>query len=253
MKVYSFLIGRRARDSSYFFLHTDCGKEITMSYYFWAVRHGREITLIDTGFCKSHLENRKAKVMNFTSTDELLNRAGVKPSEVNTLILTHLHWDHSAAIDLFDKAKIICQKDDFEFFTNKAIRQLKPLTEFADKEAIMSLKRLYRKGRLVLMDGGFNYSRNITVFKTPGHTPGSQSIKIAGRKKNVIICGDAVPFKKNQNMGIPSGIYIDLIGLTTSMKKLQSMMREGDVLIPGHDPDEIAGMKYCQGVGELHV
>ena len=60
------------------------------------------------------------KVTDFVRPDEAVARAGVKPEEVTDLILTHAHWDHADGADLFPKAQIWIQKEEYRYYTGEA-------------------------------------------------------------------------------------------------------------------------------------
>ncbi len=56
--------------------------------------------LIDTSSKENKLELK-----------ENIERIGIKPEEINFIILTHSHWDHTGNLDLFKKSKIIDTKN----------------------------------------------------------------------------------------------------------------------------------------------
>ena len=52
--------------------------------------------------------------------DSLLQRINVYPSDITDIIMTHPHYDHIGGINLFPKAKVWMQKDDFDYFVGEA-------------------------------------------------------------------------------------------------------------------------------------
>lgn len=44
-----------------------------------------------------------------------LAKAGVKPEEINIVILTHLHWDHVGNVTKFPKAEFIVSQEELRF------------------------------------------------------------------------------------------------------------------------------------------
>jgi len=95
--------------------------------------------------------------------DMQLQRLNISPGKINSIILTHLHFDHTDGIKHFPNAKIIVNKDEWE----------KP---FGD------LPKLYPpwfKPELVELDEQFDVfkkakyltkSKDIILVETPGHT-----------------------------------------------------------------------------------
>ena len=61
-KVYAFNVGARLRDTSYFFLFTDPGKEILVSYYFWGFQSPDDFILVDTGFTSQSMRKANADI-----------------------------------------------------------------------------------------------------------------------------------------------------------------------------------------------
>jgi len=100
--------------------------------------------MIDT----SSSENREKLL------DSLLD-LGVPPEEIETIILTHNHWDHTGNIELFKNAKIYGSEEDFP----------------EDYENVSNLKM-----------------KKFQIIKVPGHTKGSICILY----ENVLFSGDTL-------------------------------------------------------------
>ena len=90
---------------------------------------------------------------------------------------------------------------------------------------------------------------SVTIFATPGHTPGHQSLLVKLPKTGaLVLTGDAVHFKSNwDNRGVPSGN-------TDKDKTLASMQRIADVLAKekaqlwiNHDKAQRDSLKLAPG------
>lgn len=224
-----------------------------MSYFFWGIENDNDVIIIDTGFCEHHIRNRNIEVSDFYPSEALLGSAAINPEEVKTLIITHLHWDHCSAIGLFKNARIICQRDDFEFFNNPLVREIDPIAEFVDYNAIDIIAELKKKNQITLVDGDCKINQSIELIKLPGHTPGSQGVRVRGKKKSIFICGDSVPFYKNFENGIASGIYVNLVDFMFSLGKLKRVVEKGDIVVPGHDPTVLEYFVAKGGVATLEI
>ena len=44
-----------------------------------------------------------------------LAKAGVKPEEIDIVVLTHLHWDHVGDVDKFPNAEFIVSQEELRF------------------------------------------------------------------------------------------------------------------------------------------
>lgn len=146
--------------------------------------------LVDTGISeKTGIVDGKAwgglpAVGGRSYLEKALADAKVKPEDIETVIYTHLHNDHAANCDLFTNANFITQKSEWETL-------LDPLP-------VMKVRKDYDPGLvaelsqvdLLKVDGDFELTDGIKIIKTPGHTPGSQSVCVRTKKGAVVIVGD---------------------------------------------------------------
>jgi len=89
-------------------------------YAFWLIRGGGRNILFDSGF---HRERwfKEWTIVNYLRLDEAVKLAGVKPEEVTDVVISHAHWDHMGGIDLFPKATVWIQKEEFRYYTGDAL------------------------------------------------------------------------------------------------------------------------------------
>src|SRR5437868_9979572 len=90
----------------------DESRKMDIAMMVWLIRGGGRNILVDTGFYRPQFF-RNWKVNNFIRPDEAVAKAGVKPDEITDVILTHAHWDHADGTDLFPKAQVWIQKDEY--------------------------------------------------------------------------------------------------------------------------------------------
>jgi glyoxylase-like metal-dependent hydrolase (beta-lactamase superfamily II) len=127
---------------------------------------------------------------------EKLQAEGVRPEDVDTVIPTHLHWDHIGwnVVEeggrrrlTFPRARYLVHRADWEAFQRPEARTWFPLP-YVD-ELITPLETL---GGLELIDGDRNVTAEVTILHTPGHTPGSVSILIVSAGQRAIVWGDVI-------------------------------------------------------------
>lgn len=119
--------------------------------------------LFDTGYNASDPAKHERFVtitggQNAHSSDEILATVGVKPEEIDTVFLSHMHWDHAGATEFYPNATFYIQKDEFEAWNNLMQRP-----QFAWEcwlttamEDIEKLNKLKEEDRLVLLDGEYD-------------------------------------------------------------------------------------------------
>lgn len=116
--------------------------------------------------------------------DKALQDCSVSPEEIDTVIYTHLHNDHTGFSHIFRNARIIVQKKEWELILNPLPCML--VRKDFDFEAIPELKQ----GNLALIDGDLDIADGVRVFTTPGHTSGHQAVAVHTRKGIVALVGD---------------------------------------------------------------
>ena len=106
-EVYAIKYAEAIRNSRDVFLFPDPHDgPLPMDYFIWLIRgHGRLI-LVDTGFDHQRAEARGRALLRLPV--EGLAGLGVAPEDVETVILTHLHYDHAGCIDAFPNAILAC-------------------------------------------------------------------------------------------------------------------------------------------------
>ncbi|MEL6376706.1 MAG: MBL fold metallo-hydrolase, partial [Pseudomonadota bacterium] len=94
--------GRTRADSFIFDDNHDAPHAI--DYYMWVLRREGETILVDTGYDAEEgaLRNRPIRL----DPREALAPLGITPEAVDTLICTHLHYDHAGGLHLFPNATI---------------------------------------------------------------------------------------------------------------------------------------------------
>jgi len=130
-----------------------------------------------------------------------LKAKGLSPSDIDTVILTHLHGDHTSNNDLFSNAQLLAHVDELP------PRNIEPIIE--DQE----------------LCGG------VHLIHTPGHTRGSMSVRIEA-ERTYVAAGDALPTRDNFLKWVPPGLnyYPEL-----ALRSMRRIVEMADVVIPGHD------------------
>ncbi len=130
-----------------------------------------------------------------------LDQEGLSADDIDIVINTHLHNDHTGNNLLFRKAVFIAHEKE------------NPGPNY------------------FVIDGDHDVDNNIKIFETPGHTHGSVSVAI--RAENVyVITGDALPTEDNYLKWVPPGINI---GSKTAIESMKKIVDIADIVIPGHD------------------
>jgi len=94
-------------------------KRVDIAMVFWLIRGGGRNILFDCGFHRPSWIAR-FRVTDFLSPAEAVREAGLEPSLITDIIVSHAHWDHMGGLDLFPNATIWIQKAEYEYYTGEA-------------------------------------------------------------------------------------------------------------------------------------
>ncbi|HKM67027.1 MAG TPA: N-acyl homoserine lactonase family protein [Candidatus Acidoferrum sp.] len=211
------------------------GEKIDTIFAIWLIRGGGRNILFDSGF---HRERwfKEWPIKNYLRPDEAVKLAGVQPEEVTDIVISHAHWDHIGGIDLFPKATVWIQKEEFRYYTGEAW-QPGGDNGGIDPEDVQALVRLNTEGRVRLVDGD-----NVEIF--PGiraytgghHTYASQYLLVEGSPRFVLASDNAYLYR-NLETHMASATFTDADHAANikNQEKMVQLAGSVDRVIPGHD------------------
>ena len=212
----------------------DSTRRMDLSFMVWLLRgsDGRDV-LVDAGFYQPR-EVAQWRVADFVLPSRAVARAGVAPEEVSDLILTHAHFDHDGGMDLFPRARIWIQREEYDSATAGPGRRGEAgMTQAAAAELV----RFRQQGRVQLIDGESEILPGIRVFPRGGHTWGSQYLAVATRAGTVVIASDNVATYENLARHRPNPLAVDTIANLRAQEQMLKLAARPELVVPGHDPD----------------
>ena len=114
-----------------------------------------------------------------------LAEEGLKPEDIDTVIYTHLHYDHVGNADLFPDAVTYVQKAEYDNMLSPYPFPKARMDYFPDTP-----ERLSKVKRLLLVDGDLKLANGLELYLTPGHSRGGQTIVVPTEKGRYVITGD---------------------------------------------------------------
>jgi glyoxylase-like metal-dependent hydrolase (beta-lactamase superfamily II) len=211
---------------------------VEMAYYFWILRRGAETVVVDTGFDPGVGARRGRTCL--CPPIEALATLEVDPTEVSTLVVTHLHYDHVGNLDAFPEAELVLPRRELDFWTGPFAARRQFATH-VEPDEIARLEEARRAGRVRLTDGTEQILDGITAIVVGGHSPGQQLTVVAGGAGDVVLTSDAVHFYEELELDRPFGVVADLeamYGAYDLVKRLGA--GPGATVVPGHDPEVMA-------------
>jgi glyoxylase-like metal-dependent hydrolase (beta-lactamase superfamily II) len=127
---------------------------------------------------------------------ENLHAAGFSAASIDTVLLTHIHPDHSNGLltasgdAIFPRAEVMLHEDELAFWSDPALDDAAPA---AAKPYLGSARALFAayRGQLRPLRGG-EVVAGITVLPLPGHTPGHSGYRVDSAGESLVIWGDTV-------------------------------------------------------------
>jgi glyoxylase-like metal-dependent hydrolase (beta-lactamase superfamily II) len=206
--------------------YMDANGAVVLNFGCFLLRDGATTVLVDTGW---------GPEMQGKLPGELA-AAGVATSEVNQVIFTHLHGDHTGwNIDrasgkpLFANAKYLVPGADWAHYS----KQTPPPDSFT-----RDVVPLQAAGSMELFDGEKTLSPSLTAVPTPGHTPGHTSIAISSGGAKGFILGDVVlsPIDTEEPAFKNSFDWDHEIARATRLRILERLTGDGSLVGGSHLP-----------------
>lgn len=175
-----------------------------------------------------------------TRLEEGIRAAGFEVSDVDLVVLTHLHFDHAGGATRlrddgrigpsFPDARYVVQRQELEFAGRRNERiQASYLPS--------SFQPITDAGLWDLVEGETRLTRGVRLLPTPGHTPHHQSVLLESQGEVACYLADVCP--TTAHIPLPWIMGYDLEPLTTleSKRSLWNAAEAGNwLLIFEHDP-----------------
>ena len=217
-----------ARRFSDTFAYNDPKIPFTFSCY--VIKHGEDYMVWDTGYLPGSNPNA-AKV----TLGEQLAQLKIKPEQVKFVGISHFHADHTGQLDTVPNATLLIGQKEWD-----AITAPKPM----QGANVAGFKHWISGGGKVEpqpVDKDVFGDGTVVILRTPGHTPGHQSLLVRLKEKGpVILIGDAVHFHENyESDGVPGFNYdrAETIASIERIKQIQKNLKA--TVIIQHDPRDI--------------
>jgi glyoxylase-like metal-dependent hydrolase (beta-lactamase superfamily II) len=167
--------------------------------------------------------------------------AGIDPKSIDTVLLTHMHPDHSAGLTdmsngqlLFPNAELVMHENELPHWFDdgamaKADERSKKLFFLAGREQVTPYRnrtRLFREGEVF---------PGVTAVPSHGHTPGHTAYLIASGNDQLMVWGDTVHVPEVQTAFPEAGMAFDtdLAAAAASRKRMFDRVSADRVLIAG--------------------
>ncbi len=211
----------------------DTSRRLDIAMMVWLIRGNGRNVLLDAGFYRQPFVDRY-KPTDYMTPAQAVARAGVQPDQVTDLIISHIHWDHLDGIDLFPKARVWIQKDEFNYYLDSSGTAKNRTIDATDAKL---LAQVAREGRLRLVDGdGVEIIPGISVYTGGKHTYQSQFAAVQANAGTIVLASDNMYLYENLEKHQPIAQTLDAASNLRTQARMAAMASSPRLLVPGHDP-----------------
>ncbi|MDR2124966.1 MAG: N-acyl homoserine lactonase family protein [Desulfovibrio sp.] len=244
MKLYCLESGILCTYKHLFTLAVDVGLEFTVPVPYLLIEHPRGKVLFDTGNAREILDNKKEHWGNVLAAYDpvmlpeqwcvsALRGLGVRPEDIDWVILSHLHPDRTGGIGRFPKARYLIQQDEihYAYAPDSFMRNVYIMKDF-DKPVNWYFLRGWEDDVFDLFGDG-----SLVIYFTPGHTPGHQSLLVNLPKTGkLFFAADSCYTDENLERRIPPGLAWNFGDCERTMQRIRHLRdAQGVRVIAGRD------------------
>jgi glyoxylase-like metal-dependent hydrolase (beta-lactamase superfamily II) len=180
---------------------------------------------------------------------ENLRAAGIEPSEIDTVIVTHAHPDHvGGTLDetgelVFPNAHYYISEEEWDFWTSDAATTKAPAVMVDTARG--NLDPL--KERLTLIEDSYEVVPGVRIIATFGHTPGHVALSVASEGEQLLHVSDAVLYPLH--LEYPEWIPVfDMLTeqASTSKHRMFDLAAEEDALVFAHHFPPFPNLGYVR-------
>ena len=201
--------------------------------------------LVDVGFVEQSWIRRHG-FYDYQPPEQVLARVGLVPDDIESVILTHMHFDHMNAVTHYPNAEVYLQRAEYEGWRDVLAlpERFFPMGEDSflissfHRDDLALVERLEAEGKLHFLDGDIELLPGVTArLSRGGHSFGLQWLTVETAEGPYVLASDAAMWYSNLEQMWPSGY--------TGGSTYQMVLTYGDILdvvdgsldrvVPAHD------------------
>ncbi len=215
------------------------GPSTVLPFNYLLVHDGDNCTLIDAG-CGDRAENERHPDEPAGLLTRSLNDAGINVRDVDTVVISHRHWDHFGGVSsggeiAFPEAEHVMSRRETEHIRGEA------------KGWALDYLNLI-EGRLRLVDEVATIGNGITVKPAPGHTPGMLVVEASSGGETLLYTSDVIIHQAHveHTDWIPSFEHDPEAAEATRKRLVEEAHRRDTLLFVPHIPGVLGRVERSQ-------
>jgi glyoxylase-like metal-dependent hydrolase (beta-lactamase superfamily II) len=220
----------------------DPENRIELSMNVLLIEDGRGRTLVDTGAGAEWSEKERGIYrLAPRSPDEILAPAGLRPEQIDRVIVTHLHFDHAGGntvtgpcgerLPAYANAEYVLQSGEIETARRKDNERIRASYVPDHFEPLLA-----ESGRCRTVEGDVALTPAIRLRLAPGHTPHMQIVEVRGGAETFAFLADLVPTSSHLRLPYVMGYDLEpLATLETKRRVLREAVEQRWTVVFEHD------------------
>ncbi len=204
-----------------------------MDYFVWVLENGPRKIVVDTGYETLDADRRQRPVLRDPAT--AIEALGLSAADVDTVIITHLHYDHAGGLHRYPNARFHLQAAEMAFATGPCMCHPTLQMPYTVEHVCEMVRHVY-SGRVVFHDGSAEVAPGVRVHCVGGHSRGLQVVEVETEHGPLCLASDATHYYENFLKGKPFPIVVDTQAMLDGFGTLTRLAGTPDRVIPGHDP-----------------
>ena len=225
---------------------TDRKNRMTLGLNCLLVQLAGKNIIIDTGVGSKEMNGlREEFAIGPSRLVKSLKNLGISANQIDIVILTHLHFDHSGGCTKLDRTGSLVPSfpKATHFVQRKAwVEALNPNERFKNDYFEDNFLPIEEWNQLELMDGDYEILPGLSVLMTDGPSQGHQIVMMNHGGERVAFMGDLVPTAHHLDLAsIPASDQFPEETLAMKREMLSKAEKDGWLLIFSHGTDRKAG------------
>lgn len=242
---------RSMRPEHFYRGHLEAAEPLPIAYYVWLLAGRGRVVVVDAGFTPE-VASRRGDRAYLRSPIETMGVLGIAAQDVDMLVLTHLHYDHTGFVGAFPRADVILQRRELQYWSGP-MAQRGENPHLVEPDDIATVRALIAGERGRLVDGDVEIAPDIHVHRVGGHTAGLQVVQVDHGGSTTVLASDASHFFDNIGADKPYSIVDHLPSMYEAFDWITERVRGDGSIVPGHDPSVLERYPAVPGLGRLVV
>ncbi|MCM8737680.1 N-acyl homoserine lactonase family protein [Azospirillum sp. A1-3] len=216
-----------------FILDAQPNEILQMDFFCWFLRNGDHAIIIDTGMdAGKAARHGHTMLLDPVST---LRDFGIEPDAIETVVITHMHYDHTGHLGSFPHARFHMQAEEMAYVTGPWMGQ-RWFRHAYEVDEICQMVELLHQGRVDLHGRDREIADGVSVHWVGGHCAGQEIVRVRTARGWVVLASDALHYYEELERGIPFAVAFNVSDMIAAHGRIREMADSDDHVIPAHDP-----------------